>query len=374
MQDMIISDGIVFRPDGQFHKGDIFISGNRFVNSPAPDAKIISAENLFIIPGLTDIHFHGCMGHDFCEGTSEAFSTITNYQASQGITAICPATMTLPEHELTLIMKSARDFHDTCPSLVGIDLEGPFISPAKKGAQNPKYIAAPDSDMLARLQETSGGLIRIALIAPEVDGAMTFIERAKDIAVLSVGHTACDYETARRAFELGASHVTHLYNAINPINHRAPGPIIAAVEDASVMVELICDGIHVHPSVVRNTLRMFGSERVIFISDSMEAAGMPDGDYELGGQRVIKKGRRAVLEDGVTIAGSVTNLMECMKQAVLDMGVSLEEAVMCSAVNPVRSIGLDEFYGSIEPGKYANLAALDKELNTLWVMKEGMLL
>ena len=183
--------------------------------------------------------------------------------------------------------------------------------------------------------------------------------------------SACDYDIARRAFEEGALHVTHLYNAMNGIKHRDPGPIIAAVENEQVTVELICDGVHVHPAVVRNTLRMFGADRVIFISDSMEATGMPDGDYELGGLPVIKHGNRATLEDGHTIAGSVTNLMDCMRTAVREMNVPLEVAVRCSAVNSARAIGLD---GSIHAGGRANLVALDASLNIAWVIKNGKII
>lgn len=357
-----VINGIIFRPDNTFHRGTIAITGDTITNTEPDNAEIIDAENLYIIPGLTDIHFHGCAGHDFCEGTPEAFRAIADYEAQHGITTICPATMTLPEEELMRIMKSARE--SSC--LAGINLEGPFISPSKIGAQNPKYIARPSIDMFRRLQEASGGLIRIAVVAPEVEGAEEFIQDSRDIAAISIGHTACDYDTAKRAFELGARHVTHLYNAMNPINHREPGPIIAAAENENVNVELICDGVHVHPAVVRNTLKMFGTDRVIFISDSMEAAGMPDGEYSLGGQKVIKKGNRATLEDGVTIAGSVTNLMDCMRIAVRDMNVPLDVAVKCSVVNSARAIGID---ASLQEGRKADIIALDKDLNLVWVLR-----
>ncbi|MBR0035326.1 MAG: amidohydrolase family protein, partial [Synergistaceae bacterium] len=258
-----------------------------------------------------------------------------------------------------------------CPIFAGIYLEGPFISPAKIGAQNPAYIVRPSAEMLSRLQAESGGLIRIAVVAPEVDGGMQFIKEASKSVRVSLAHTICDYETAHEAFRMGARQMTHLYNAMNPINHRNPGPIIAAAENDSVSVELICDGVHVHPAVVRNTFRMFGADRIIFISDSMEATGMPDGDYELGGQKVIKKGKLALLEDGHTIAGSVTNLMDCMRTAVLEMNIPLEDAVKCAALNPAKAIGLD---ANITEGNRANLCALDKALNPVWVMNNGAII
>lgn len=368
MQSYIVRNGNIFRPDNTFHAGDMYISGDVITSTSPENAEIIDAEGLYIIPGLTDIHFHGCAGHDFCEATSEALQAISDYEAHHGVTTICPSTMTLPENELLRIMFSVRKICRYLHNLVGINLEGPFISPNKIGAQNPEYISRPSVDMLRKLQDASGGLIKIAVVAPEVEGAEDFIRAAKDIAAISIGHTSCDYDTAKHAFELGASHVTHLYNAMNPIKHRDPGPIIAAVETENVDVELICDGVHIHPAVVRNTLRMFGTDRVIFISDSMEATGMKDGIYSLGGQKVIKKGSIATLEDGITIAGSVTNLMDCMKISVRDMGVPLETAVKCAAINPARAIGLD---ARLSDGNRANLVALDKELNLVWVMREG---
>ncbi|MBQ7214601.1 MAG: N-acetylglucosamine-6-phosphate deacetylase [Synergistaceae bacterium] len=371
MQSVVIRNGNIFRPDGHFHAGDLYITNGVISDSESGIPKIIDAENLYIIPGLTDIHFHGCAGHDFCEGTPQAMRAIADYETSHGITTICPATMTLPEETLTAIMRAAKSFAKACPIFAGIYLEGPFISPAKIGAQNPAYIVRPSAEMLSRLQAESGGLIRIAVVAPEVDGGMQFIKEASKSVRVSLAHTICDYETAHEAFRMGARQMTHLYNAMNPINHRNPGPIIAAAENDSVSVELICDGVHVHPAVVRNTFRMFGADRIIFISDSMEATGMPDGDYELGGQKVIKKGKLALLEDGHTIAGSVTNLMDCMRTAVLEMNIPLEDAVKCAALNPAKAIGLD---ANITEGNRANLCALDKALNPVWVMNNGAII
>ena len=370
MQDFTIINADIFRQDYTFHTDTLSIHDGIISDTYNPDATIIDASGLYIIPGLTDIHFHGANGHDFCEGTLEAFNAIADYEISHGITTICPATMTLPEATLTSIMREARTFREVCPSFAGVYLEGPFISPHKIGAQNPAYIARPSVDMLERLQNESGGIIRIAVVAPEVDGAMSFVEEASKFVRVSVAHTTCDYNTAVQAFEIGARQVTHLYNAMNPINHREPGPVIAAVENENVSVELICDGVHIHPAIVRNTLRMFGAERVIFISDSMEATGKPDGDYSLGGLKVIKRGNRATLEDGKTIAGSVTNLMDCMRTAVLRMGVRLEDAVRCAAINSARAMGLD---ANIRTGARANLVAMDKNLNPVWVMNGGVM-
>ena len=357
MRSCKIINGNIFRPDNEFHKGDLSITDGLIVEDNTPD-EIIDAENLYVIPSLSDIHFHGCKGYDFCDATQEAFRAIKAYESSVGVRTLCPATMTLPEERLLVIMSEAKNFGE----FAGIYLEGPFISRQKIGAQNPEYVHDPDIEMFKKLQDKSGGLIKIAAIAPELEGSFEFIESAKNLTKLSLAHTACNYETASKAFAAGLSQVTHLFNAMSPINHREPGPIIAALENKSINVELICDGFHVHPSVVRETIKSFGSDRVIFVSDSTEATGLQDGRYSLGGIDIIKNGSKATLLDGVTLAGSATNLFDCMKFSVLKMGVRLETAVKCSSINPAKILGLDK---SIRPGNKADVILLDKRINLL---------
>lgn len=234
------------------------------------------------------------------------------------------------------------------------------MAPAKKGAQNGEYIHDPDIEMFDRLNKASGNIVKLLAIAPEREGAMELIEKRRDQVVLSLAHTATDYDTAIMAFEKGASHVTHLYNAMNPYTHRAPGLIGAAADKEKVEVELICDGVHIHPAAVRTTFKVFGDDRIILISDSMRATGLEDGDYTLGGQYVKVTGNLAALEDG-TIAGSVTNLLDCMRTAVLKMGIPLESAVKCAAVNPAKSVGIYDQHGSISVGKKADVVLLTKD-------------
>ncbi len=190
---------------------------------------------------------------------------------------------------------------------------------------------------------------------------MAFIRENSSRVNISIAHTTADYETAKEAISCGASQLTHTYNAMPPFSHRAPGPIGAAADSGHCMAELICDGIHVHPAVVRTTFKMFGDDRIILISDSMRAAGLADGQYDLGGQNVTVKGNLAVLEDG-TIAGSVTNLMDCLRNAVKNMGIALGSAVKCAAVNPAKAVGIYDEYGSLAAGKVANIVILDKAL------------
>lgn len=368
---MIIKNASVYTEDGRFLSKDIFIEGDCFVDSEekVTDKTEIDGKGCVAIPGLTDIHFHGCVGYDFCDGTREAIDAMAAYEASVGVTNIVPATMTLGEETLLRICKTAKAYQEEGVKekrarLCGINMEGPFVASSKKGAQNGDYIREPDIAMYDKLNEASGHMVKLIAIAPEIAGAMEFIEEKHGEVVISLAHTAADYDTAIRAFEKGAIHVTHLYNAMNPYTHRAPGVVGAAADTQKVEVELICDGVHIHPAAVRTTFKIFGDDRIILISDSMMATGLEDGDYSLGGQAVKVVGNRATLKDG-TIAGSATNLMDCLRTAVLKMGIPLESAVKCAAVNSAKSVGIYDKYGSITPNKKADVVLLTKDNLTL---------
>ncbi len=370
---MEIREGMVFQPDGTFAQGDVCVEGER-ISAKEAGKDVIDAKGCYVIPGLMDVHFHGCVGHDFCDGTEEAILAMAKYELENGVTSINPATMTLGESTLQKIAEAAAAYkkadHKEGAELVGINMEGPFISMEKKGAQNPDYIHCPDAELFRRLQKASGGLFRLCAVAPEQKGAMEFIDACKDEVVISVAHTTADYDTAKEAFARGARQVTHLYNAMPPFTHRAPG-VIGAACDSDCRVELICDGVHVHPSVIRATFKMFGDDRIILISDSMEATGMADGEYSLGGQAVKVRGNLATLVEGGAIAGSATNLMNCLRYAVKTAKIPLASAVKCATHNPAEAVGLLEEYGSIEIGKYADLVILDQELNIVKVIKKG---
>lgn len=367
---MIIKNGSVFSEKGSFETGDLYIEQDKIAEKGT--GEVLDATGLYVIPGLTDIHFHGCVGYDFCDGTKEAIAKMAEYQMQNGITTICPASMTFSEEQLAAIFANAASYTgENGATLVGINMEGPFISMEKKGAQNGAYIHKPDAEMFLRLQEAANGLIKLVDIAPEVDGAMECIEAIHDKVRVSVAHTNADFYVAEEAFAKGASHVTHLYNAMPPYTHRAPGVIGAACDNEKVMVELICDGVHSHPATVRTTFKMFGDERIILISDSMMACGLDDGQYTLGGQAVTVKGNLATLTELGNIAGSVTNLMNCMRKAVKEMGIPLESAVKCATVNPAKAIGIYENYGSLVPGKFADVVLLDKDLEIQYIIKNG---
>lgn len=372
--------GMVYTDRMCFEPGEVVIEEERIERVEGCEAGALTEKETqtYILPGLVDIHFHGCAGYDFCDGTAEAVRAIASYEMTHGTTTICPATMTLSETQLLDICAAGAAAAETevLPEgipvkevLRGIYLEGPFISEEKKGAQNPAYIRTPDPQMLENLQRAANGMIRMVAIAPETEGAMDCIHACRDAFRFSIAHTCADYETAKTAIEAGVHHVTHLYNAMPPFTHRKPGVIGAAAENEETRVELICDGIHIHPCVVKSTFKLFGAERMVLISDSMMATGMEDGEYALGGQPVTVRGNRALLKDG-TIAGSATNLYDCMRTAIR-MGVPKEQAVRAATWNPAQAVGLEAECGVLRPGRRADILLADGEFALLEVIKSG---
>lgn len=360
---MIIKGGKVFQEDGNFLEQTLYVNDHRLVDKAEYqyDGEVIDAEGLLVLPGLVDIHSHGAAGEDFSDGNPEGLKKILQYEKRCGITSYCPTSMTFPKERLRQIFASIKGAQtEDGATVVGINMEGPFLDPAKKGAHVEKWIAAPDVAFVRELNQDADGLVRLVTLAPNMDGAEEFIKEMHEEVCISLGHTAADYDCASRAMKLGAHHVTHLYNAMQPFGHRAPGLIGAAMDDPECMVELICDGYHIHPSAIRAAFRMFGPERVILISDSMRATGMENGTYELGGQEVTVKDRKAVLKDG-TLAGSATNLYGCMCKAV-EFGIPLEQAIMAVTANPARSIGIFDRVGSIRIGKQADLLLVSENL------------
>lgn len=361
---MQITGGTVFDLDRGFAERDLYTDGAHFTASPA-GGQTLDATGCYVIPGLVDVHFHGCVGEDFSDATPDGLQAMADYELSQGVTYICPAGMTLPEDQLRRICENAAAHRAKATSgayLAGLNLEGPFLCAAKKGAQNGAFLHDPDGDMLYRLQQAAGGLVKLVTVAPEQPGALPFIASARaDGITVSVGHTTADYDTALAAFQAGARQATHLFNAMPPFTHRAPGVIGAAFDTPDVRAELICDGIHIHPSVVRATFALFGAERVILVSDSLRATGMPDGKYPFGGQEIVVHGNRATMaDDPNTLAGSVTSLMGCLRQAV-SFGIPLADAVRAASYNPACAIGIDDYAGSLDAGKEATAVLLDQQ-------------
>lgn len=372
---MRIINGQVFDLEQGFLSRDVLTDGGQ-IASASGDDQILDAAGCYVIPGLVDVHFHGCVGEDFSDATPDGLQKIADFELSQGVTYICPAGMTLPEDQLTAICKNTaahRAKNSGGAEVVGAHLEGPFLCMAKKGAQNGDYLHDPDAAMLKRLQAASEGCVKLVTLAPEQPNSMEFIRAAVEMGVtVSVGHTTADYDTARAAFEAGASHATHLFNAMPPLAHRDPGVIGAAFDVPHVQPELICDGVHVHGSAVRAAFRLFGKERMILISDSLRATGMPDGEYPFGGQMIEVHGNRAtILGHPETLAGSITSLMGCLRQAVA-FGIPTADAVRACTYNPAQSIGIDGRAGTLDVGKEASIVLLDeKDLSIKAIVFKG---
>lgn len=370
---MRLTGAQVFHPRKGFVLGDVCVKDGVLVNESGD--KAVDVTGCYVIPGLIDLHFHGCVGEDFSDATPDGLQKIADYELSRGITGICPAGMTLGEDTLTAICQNAADHiegNKPGAEVLGIHLEGPFISMAKKGAQNGDFVHAPDGDMLERLQKAARGHVKLVTMAPEEPGAIEFIHRAKELGVrVSLGHTTADYDTATAAYNAGARQATHLFNAMPPFTHREPGVIGAAADQEEVMVELISDGVHVHPSAVRAVFRMFGPRRMILISDSLRAAGMGDGEYPFGGQFIEVHGARAtILGHPETLAGSVSDLMGCVKRAT-EFGVSLWAAVTAASTNPAKALGVYDRLGSLDAGKDANFAVLGADYSLKAVVFRG---
>ncbi len=368
----------VFTRDEGFVPGALAVEGERIAavlragESLPAAAEVVDGGGCYCLPGLIDLHFHGCAGYDVCDGTPGALQAMADYELSVGVTSICPATMTLPVGELEAVLRNAAAFRDSQQrgaALVGLNMEGPFISAAKKGAQRGDCILPADAETFRRFETAADGLLKIMGLAPEASDPTEFLARAAGRCAVSLAHSDADYDCAAAAFDAGACHVTHLFNAMPPLHHRAPGLIAAAAERERVTAELICDGVHVHPAMVRMAFRLFGAARLIFISDSIRATGLADGSYTLGGQAVTVRGRHAALSDG-TLAGSVTSLSDCVRRAV-EMGVPLADAVACASLHPARRLGIDRRVGALEPGLQADLLLWDEDLRQRAVMQRG---
>lgn len=360
---MRYENGWIFA-DGRFVRGGFSVENGRFahvledVPGPAEDL-----DGALVIPGLVDIHVHGCAGADFSDGDYAGLVRMARYLARRGVTSFAPASMTLPYDALDKAFRAAarlrREGLADGARLMGVQMEGPFLSREKRGSQNPAYLRLPDWDRFLRLYDAAEGLLRIVDVAPELPGAVEFTRRASEKCRVSVAHTAAGYDQAAAVFDAGATHLTHLFNAMSGIHHRHPGPIGAASERENVTAELICDGIHVHPSAVRMAFRLFPG-RICLISDALRCCGMADGSYSLGGQEILLSGGVARLTGG-TIAGSAADLYQCMRRAV-SFGIPREQAVWAATALPARVIGRESETGAIADGRAADFVICGGEL------------
>lgn len=328
---------------------------------------------LTLIPGFVDIHIHGCGGGDACDESNESLDKITRELAKHGVTSFCPTTMTLGTERLSNIVKVISRYKTSGAKIAGINLEGPFIAMSKKGAQNGDYVRGGTKEEFDLLLENSGNMIKIITIAPEAFDSKEFTEYVSKKCTVSIGHSNADCEECKKAIEQGVRHATHLFNAMTPMTHREPGIVGTVLDDDRIMCELICDGGHINPIVLRNAFDILGEDRAVVVSDSMRGAGLGEGEFELGGQQVFvkKNGKYAVLADG-TIAASISNIHTEFKN-LISFGIDFKAALKSCTINPAKAIKEDDKIGSIQTGKCADLVFLDENLDIKEVYINGIL-
>lgn len=365
--------------DDSFHltDADIAVEGDRIseIKPGLSGGEEYDLTGCVVVPGFVDVHIHGCVGADTCDADAEGIAKMCAHLVTNGVTSFCPTTMTVSPEEINKSLMTVKGCMEQPPkgaAIMGVNMEGPYLSIHNKGAQSGKYIRELDINEFKNIYEACGGIIKIVDVAPECGGAEDFIQEASKLCTVSIAHTKADYGCAKHAFDLGITHATHLFNAMPGFSHREPGVVGAVFDDERVRAEIICDGFHIHPAVLRTTFRILGKERALIVSDSMRSAGQPDGISELGGQTVYVKNGQARLEDG-TIAGSTTNLHQEVKNLV-EYGVPFLDVIQAATLNPAREIHEEKNIGSIKKGKYADLVVLDSQLNIKLVVGRGKVL
>ncbi|GAB2870646.1 N-acetylglucosamine-6-phosphate deacetylase [Streptomyces deserti] len=368
---LVLSGAHVVLPTGTVDNGQLVVDGTRITSTAPRNAQVIDATGHWLVPGFVDLHNHGGGGASFTSGSVEDVLRGIHTHRLHGTTTLVASTVT---GDMDFLAQRAGLLSELAEQgdIAGIHFEGPFISPCRKGAHSEELLRDPDPAEVRKLIDAARGQARMVTLATELPGGVDSVRLLAEHGVIAaVGHTDATYEQTLEAIEAGATVATHLFNAMPPLGHRAPGPIAALLEDERVTVELINDGTHLHPAALRLAFHHAGADRVAFITDAMDAAGFGDGRYMLGPLEVEVADGVARLVEGGSIAGSTLTLDRAFQRAVTVDGLPVEDAVAALSATPARLLGMDDTIGSLEPGKYADLVLLDQDFQLRGVMRRG---
>jgi len=381
MPSQLLRNARLVLPEGVLDQGWLLVEDGRITGVAAatgqpepvlaPETTVHEMGARHVVPGFVDMHTHGGGGAAFSAGDPEQALVAARFHLGHGTTTIMASTVSGPlaeiEHHIGELSGLVQD-----GILAGIHLEGPFISKARCGAHDPRLLRAPDPADVSRLLRAGDGTVRMVTIAPELEHGMDAVRLLAESGVIAaVGHTDATYAQARAAIELGAPVGTHVFNAMRPVHHREPGPVTALLEQEQVLCEVVNDGLHVHPSVVSLMFAAAGAHRIALITDAMVAAGMGDGEYQLGALTVQVRDGEARLTEGDSLAGSTLTMDNALRNAVRFAGVSLADAAISASLTPARALGIADRVGSLETGKQADLVVLDEDLRVVSVMRKG---
>lgn len=375
----ILANLQIYTPQGIQQKSALVIQGNSIHSIVSNEElhqfkgadRIDFSEIFHLVPGFIDLHVHGANGSDVMDGTVEALENMSLALAKEGTTGFLATTMTSSFEKLEKAVTSVRDSMVLQGAILGIHLEGPFLSSKKVGAQASDALLAPNVDFIEWLQARSNQAIKVVTVAPELPNAIEFIRYLKKQNIIaSIGHTNATFAETIEAIKAGATHATHLFNAMRGIHQREPGAVTAALLSEDIVAELIVDGIHLHPAIVKLALKLKGKDKIFLVTDSMRAKCLCEGEYDLGGQSVSVKNNVATLSDG-TLAGSVLKMNSALQNMLNYTDCSLVDVIKMTSENPAKALGMFDRKGSIEVGKDADLVVLDEKLNVVMTICGG---
>jgi len=379
---LVIKGGTVFTPFTRIDNGRVYIKNGRIAKvgkriSSFSEAETVDASGMTVVPGFVDTHVHGGSGSDVMDGTAEAVRKIASYHARFGTTSMVATTTTESFDRIIRAVRAARaviERRTDGAEVVGIHLEGPYINPERRGAQNVKHVRLPSLREFKRILDESANRVRIVTLAPEIKRGVEFIAALKNMGiVLSAGHSNASYADMVSAIDAGITHITHIFNGMRELHHREPGIVGAALTREELTVSVIADGVHVHPNVIELLFKTKGVDNIILITDAIRAAGMSDGTYELGGLHVKVKSGVCRLASG-TLAGSTLTMNMAVKNMIDFLDIPLSDALKMASTNAAKIIGFADSKGSLEEGKDADIAILDGDFNVKSTIVKGRII